>query len=72
MRRVLSAVLAASQHGAQSIGSRIRRLGNADTALFTGWAMVTVGCGLVSLAGGLIVGGLFLMGGALFTARGDQ
>jgi hypothetical protein len=34
--------------------------------------MVTVGCGLASVSGGLVVGGLFLIGGALFTARGSE
>jgi hypothetical protein len=72
VRRVLSAVLSAAQRGAQAIGHQIGRLINADTALWIGWAMSTVGFALVDVPVGLIVGGASLAAGAFFVARGDE
>ena len=50
----------------------IGRLANPDAALLAGWAGATYGFGQVATELGWIVGGVSLIAGALFVARGDQ
>lgn len=71
MRGRIQRLLQPPLSGLRITGSRIRQLGNADTALFAGWAMATVGFGLIDVAAGLIAGGVSLAAGALLTARGE-